>query len=111
MSRPKTISANRLLKVVNIEWDDGHRSEISFELMRAGCPCASCRGGHEKMSAEPDPGVYEVRLPDGPMIELIRIEIVGDYAISFEWADGHHYGIYTWHYLRALCPCNECRGS
>jgi len=40
---------------------------------------------------------------------LRKIEAVGAYAISVEWEDGHHYGIYNWHYLRALCPCEACR--
>jgi len=29
--------------------------------------------------------------------------------LTIVWEDGHDYGIYNWHYLRALCPCNECR--
>ena len=25
--------------------------------------------------------------------------------------DGHDHGIFNWHYLRMLCPCEVCRGK
>jgi DUF971 family protein len=33
----------------------------------------------------------------------------GSYALTIVWEDGHDYGIFNWHYLRALCPCEEDR--
>ena len=33
-----------------------------------------------------------------------NVSLVGNYAIQFFWDDGHHTGIYTWEYLRQLCP-------
>ncbi|MEA4909839.1 MAG: DUF971 domain-containing protein [Chloroflexi bacterium] len=106
---PKSITANRQIGELMIEWNDGHTSHYPFGLLRAACPCASCRGGHENMHAEPDAGVFDVHLPDSPQTRLQRIEGVGSYAITVEWEDGHHYGIYNWHYLRLLCPCEQCR--
>lgn len=35
------------------------------------------------------------------------IERVGNYAIQPIWDDGHTTGIYTWDYLRRLCPAEE----
>lgn len=61
------------------------------------------------MRPEPDPAVFDIQLPNTPAIELINVEAVGSYAISLLWNDGHREGIYSWNYLRALCPCNECR--
>lgn len=29
---------------------------------------------------------------------------VGNYALQPTWDDGHHTGLYTWEYLRRLCP-------
>lgn len=107
--RPVQIRANKSERMLAIEWSDGHSSRYPFELLRAGCPCASCRGGHENMRAEPDEEVFSVQLGDVPETRLSKIEAVGAYAISVEWEDGHHYGIYNWHYLRALCPCEVCR--
>jgi DUF971 family protein len=34
---------------------------------------------------------------------------MGKYAIRFTWNDKHEHGIYSWDYLRYVCPCAECR--
>ncbi len=106
---PTGITANRTDAVLTIQWNDGHTSAYPFGLVRAACPCASCRGGHEYMSSEPDPEVFNHRLADSPQTRLVKIEAAGAYGIVIEWEDGHHYGIYNWHYLRELCPCAQCR--
>ncbi len=108
---PTGITANRNERWVQIGWSDGHSSIYSFSLMRAACPCASCRGGHDKMGPEPDPEVFGKQLPESSETRLKRLEAVGSYAITIEWEDGHHYGIYNWHYLRALCPCAQCHAE
>ncbi len=109
--RPTGIAASRSKREMTVTWSDGHVSIYPFDLLRAGCPCASCRGGHEQMSAEPDPSVFEVHLPESPETQLVDIQAVGSYAISLVWGDGHSYGIYNWSYLRALCPCEQHRGK
>lgn len=100
---PTNITANRNTGEMTIVWNDGETCTYSFNLLRAACPCASCRGGHENMRSEPDPAVFDVVLPDSPAVRLNKVEAVGSYAIMFEWEDGHHFGIYNWHYLKALC--------
>lgn len=106
---PTDITANKQTSVLTIAWNDGQTCTVPFNLLRAACPCASCRGGHEFMSAEPDPEVYAKKLADSPATRLRRVEAVGSYALMFEWEDGHSYGIYNWHYLRALCEGNNSR--
>ena len=106
--KPINIKADKENKIIIVNWDDDHRSEYSFELLRAGCPCATCKGGHENMSQEPDLDTFFKKMEDSPSTRLRNIELTGNYGISLEWEDGHHYGIYNWHYLRALCPCEEC---
>jgi DUF971 family protein len=108
-SKPKSITANRPTNQLTIIWDDDHTSVYPFELLRLGCPCAECRGGHDKMGGEPDKAVFLKHLEDGPAIHLKNIVGVGSYAISPIWEDNHDYGIYNWHYLRALCPCPICQ--
>jgi len=61
------------------------------------------------MSSEPDPNVFNVSLKDSPETRIAKVIPVGSYAITIVWEDGHDYGIFNWHYLRALCPCEECR--
>ena len=38
-------------------------------------------------------------------------EGVGKYAIKFHWNDGHELGIYSWQFLRDVCPCEECKAA
>lgn len=109
--RPTGITANKKTRELTVVWDDGHTSVYPFALLRAACPCAECRGGHEKMSSEPDPAVFATALAEGPSTQLSNVVAVGSYAITPVWEDGHQYGIYNWHYLRALCPCEGCRGK
>lgn len=108
-TRPAEITANRETSEFTIRWSDGHRSVYPFSLLRFACPCAECRGGHDKMSAEPDPNVFLLPVVDSRATKLKNVEAVGSYAITMEWEDGHHYGIYNWHYLRKLCPCPICQ--
>ncbi len=106
---PTGIKADRQRKILSISWKDQHDTEIPFGLLRNACPCAECRGGHENMRTDPDPGVFELPLIDTRTTEIRDIQTVGNYAINIEWADGHRFGIYHWDYLRALCACDECR--
>ena len=107
--RPTGITANRNLSELTVTWDDGHTSLYPFALIRYACPCAECRGGHDNMRSDPDPDVFLMPLEDSPTTRLQNIELVGSYALTIEWEDGHHFGIYNWHYLKALCPCPVCR--
>ncbi|MBW6471842.1 MAG: DUF971 domain-containing protein [Anaerolineaceae bacterium] len=106
---PLKIKLDKKERFLYIDWNDNHKTCISFGLLRAACPCATCRGGHENMKSEPDSNVFERELPISKMTEIEKIDMVGSYGLSIMWADGHHYGIYTWQYLRALCDCEDCR--
>ena len=61
------------------------------------------------MSAVPAPVVFDMPDEDAPATQMRNLEAVGSYALTIEWEDGHHFGIYNWNYLRALCPCPVCR--
>jgi DUF971 family protein len=106
---PTGITANRETKELIIEWKDGHTSRIPFFILRNGCPCAECRGGHDKMGSTPPKELFKMEFEDSARTRLSNIEAVGTYALTPHWEDGHHFGIYTWGYLRALCPCPVCR--
>lgn len=108
-STPTGITANRQTGELTISWSDGHTSHYSFSLLRHACPCAECRGGHEGMRSEPDPAIFDLPEEESPVTRMRSLEAVGAYALTIEWEDGHHFGIYNWHYLRALCPCLVCR--
>jgi len=105
---PIKIKVHKLERNLSIDWNDGHKSNIEFGLLRAACPCATCRGGHENMKPEPDSSMFEILLPESTLTRLEKINMVGSYGLTMHWEDGHNYGIYTWLYLRALCSCEEC---
>jgi len=97
--RPTEVNHERDASRVRITWSDGHVGEYDYAYLRGWCPCALCQGhGNERRF---------VRSVD-PRLE--SIEVVGSYALTFRWADGHDTGIYAYSYLREICPCAECRG-
>jgi DUF971 family protein len=91
-----------------IEWSDGHRSEHSWQNLRAGCPCATCRG---EMGHGPDPFriLTAEELKPKPPLAPVAIAPVGRYAYKITWNDGHDTGLYTLENLRALCECPLCK--
>jgi DUF971 family protein len=105
-AKPQSVTADRAAKMLIIEWRDGHESRYPFAGLRAVCPCAECKGGHENMGQPPDPRV--VRDTPDSALTLENIAQVGGYALQFFWSDGHSSGIYTWDMLRNACPCADC---
>lgn len=101
---PTAIEADRAGGVLTIQWDDGHRSVLPAALLRWACPCAVCKGewGRPGRLAAID------SLPQEELT-LADVHAVGTYAITPVWASGHAQGIYSFEYLRELCPCEECK--
>ncbi len=90
-------------KELMIVWDDDHESHYVGAILRGLCPCASCQ--------DEDTGerlILPMHISDE--LEFSNIELVGHYALQFLWSDGHRTGIYSFEYLRRLCPCDDCRG-
>ena len=86
---------------VRIVWNDGHESEYTNHDLRNLCPCAVCR--ERPRHALPVVG------NQGPPLYAAEIGVVGHYAVSIKWSDGHDSGIYSYQTLRRLCPCEQCR--
>jgi DUF971 family protein len=96
---------------VEIEWKDGHRSVYTFKYLRDACPCALCED--ERTKAGRKPGEPEKPAPGTlPMFKAaakpLAAEPVGRYALRFAWNDNHDLGLYSWAFLREVCPCAEC---
>ena len=94
---------------VAIEWRDGHRSRYGFPYLRQHCPCATCRDRRARGVCVAGSQVKS----DLPMFEAparaVQAEPVGNYAVRFTFSDGHATGIYSFEYLRDICPCEECK--
>ena len=107
--KPIALDANKSKKELTLTWNDDHISIYTFSLLRAACPCAECRDGHDNMGGVPDLEVFAAPITDSKETRLKDVVATGSYGISILWEDGHDYGIYNWQFLRALCPCEECR--
>jgi DUF971 family protein len=109
---PKSVKVNLTAGTgVDIEWKDGHFSHFDFPYLRGACPCALCDDERAKEDREPweKPRPKPGELPIfKPQAKAVQAEAVGKYAIRFTWSDGHEHGIFSWDYLRDICPCAEC---
>jgi DUF971 family protein len=104
---------------LEIDWQDGVRGVYTISYLRAMCPCAQCklvREGEKTKTAEamaardvvPQkkkrasltilPGNYAQPLA------AVGAELVGNYALRIDWSDSHGSGIYSFQYLREICP-------
>jgi DUF971 family protein len=99
-------------KGVQIDWKDGHHSQYQLAYLRDECPCASCTGAH---GTEPKKSGYSAPPPSNPFqmyqptLKMLSAEPMGHYAIQIHWNDGHNTGIYSYDYLRKICPCEQCK--
>lgn len=97
---------------ITIDWRDGHRSEYSLKRLRDECPCANCTGAHGPPATNPRSPQPASPFPlYRPALKMDKVETVGNYAIRIGWNDGHDSGIYSYDYLRRICPCDECQSK
>jgi DUF971 family protein len=103
--KPTQIDLNRAEGWLEIAWNDGAVCRYPLTGLREACPCVECRGGHEFMGSEHDPdNILTLELKPMRSYKLEAIGRVGNYAVQLAWDDGHDTGIYSWGYLRNLCP-------
>jgi DUF971 family protein len=81
-----------------VAWQDGTETYLGLDALRRACPCATCQGEPDAMGRVVRPLVNY----SGKSFELVKMEVVGGYAVKFGWADGHSTGIYSYEYLRGL---------
>jgi ATP-binding protein involved in chromosome partitioning len=90
-----------LRSTITFKWPDGHETKYPARALRLACRCAMCI---EETSGRP---LLEPKtVPEN--VRAKGIGLVGQYAITIEWSDGHTTGIYNFRDLRANCPCPEC---
>ena len=86
---------------IQILWADGHETRHLAPVLRGMCPCATCRDEMTGVRL-----VLPMHIPDN--LEFGKIELVGQYALHFDFSDNHRTGIYSFEYLRELCRCEAC---
>lgn len=105
---------------LDITWADGHASHFDFSYLRDECPCAICDDErHKRQEASERSGHDSVSVPAGnaapnplqmfkPRPGARAAKAIGSYALQIDFTDGHAAGIYSFDYLRTICPCGEC---
>ena len=93
-----------------VTWPDGHASVYGPVYLRKRCPCALCRERQSKLTEKPRGLVMAVG-PEREEVRALSYAPVGRYAISVKWQDGHDTGIYSYTYLRSICPCPACESA
>lgn len=93
---------------LKIRWADGVEQFFALAMLRKNCPCATCRTERDKRptgaAAVSGGGLSLTILPEGieRATQVRDAGLVGSYAISITWGDGHATGIYDFRYLREL---------
>ena len=104
---------------LTVTWQDGRVCTYSISYLRTMCPCASCKTvregtgqGSAPAPTEPAPAQQQKKttrltiLPGNfaQPLSAISAQLVGNYALRIEWSDQHASGIYSFEYLRKICP-------
>jgi prepilin-type processing-associated H-X9-DG protein len=109
---------------VDIAWADGHASHYDFTYLRQECPCAMCNDERMKKAQgqQKDQQLKKENAaraaaapPSSPLLPMYKPKLaakaahaVGNYALQIDFNDGHATGIFSFDYLRTICPCQEC---
>ena len=100
---------------VDIVWADQHTSHYDFTYLREHCPCAMCNDERQKKESMavhagsgPSFGTGAVLPMYKPRPTARAAKAKGNYALQIDFSDGHTTGIYSYDYLRTICPCEEC---
>ena len=93
---PKTIQL--IGKEVAIVWDDGAESYFTGPELRAASPSAETRGEKDIFGKQ----YGGTGGGDFSNVEVLGFERVGNYALRFDFSDGHRTGLYGYDLLLEL---------
>lgn len=83
---------------VAIRWEDGTESFISFATLRAASPSAAVKGERDIFGHQ-----YGGEVPRNYVgVEVTGWSRIGNYAIQFDFSDGHRTGLYSYELLQEL---------
>ncbi len=90
---------------LEIDWKDGHKCVYTLSYLRSMCPCASCKIVRQDSAPAGKKSLLTI-LPGNYATPLVAVaaELVGNYALRIDWSDQHGSGIYSFEYLREICP-------
>jgi DUF971 family protein len=83
---------------VAIVWSDGTETYYPAGALRAASPSAETRGEQDIFGNQYGGGGTR-KFPD---VEVLGWERIGNYALRFDFSDGHRTGLYSYDYLIQL---------
>jgi DUF971 family protein len=83
---------------VAIVWSDGVESYFDPEKLRAASPSAETQGERDVLGNQYG-GAGPRKFPG---VRVLGWAQIGNYALRFEFSDGHRTGLYSYDYLRTL---------
>ncbi len=83
---------------IAIQWADGDESYFPMELLRAVSPSAENVGEADLLGIVHG-GTDQSEFPG---IRVVGWQVIGGYALKFEFSDGHNTGLYSYSYLQRL---------
>ena len=88
--RPTEIKLHKQSRLLDIAFSDGKAFQFTCEFLRVHSPSAEV-SGHSYGQ--------EVLQTGKKMVNILKIEPVGNYAIQLNFTDGHNTGLYSWDLL------------
>jgi DUF971 family protein len=83
---------------IAIRWSDDRETYLAMERLRAASPSAANIGERDILGNQ-----YGGDGPrEFPGVTVEGWELVGNYAVRFDFSDGHRTGLYSYDYLRKL---------
>lgn len=90
---PTELRVSKDRKTLTIAFNTDESHELSAEYLRVCSPSAEVKG-HAPSQKKTVPGKR--------LVEIIKIEPVGNYAVRIHFDDMHNSGIFSWTYLHEL---------
>ncbi|MEX6725714.1 gamma-butyrobetaine hydroxylase-like domain-containing protein [Parapedomonas caeni] len=95
---PEALDYDRAHRLLRIRFDTGEAFELPAELLRVESPSAEVQGHGA--------GAKQI-VPGKALVDIVRMEPVGRYAVRLVFDDGHDSGLYSWTYLHQLGRTRE----
>lgn len=95
---PKDLKVQLKEQKLTILWANGRTSVYPLGKLRGLCPCATCRSEREQASNNP----LAILKSDPSDLRVTTARLIGNYAIQFDWSDGHNAGMFEFGFLRTL---------
>ncbi len=92
---------------IAIRWSDGKEGYISFSTLRAASPSAEVKGERDIFGTQYGGEVSK----NFAGVEVTGWEQIGNYAVRFDFSDGHRTGLYSYELLRQLGDAEPGSGN